>query len=427
MNKGMLPSALTIAVISCLNLLSTTAANAAGLEYSKQSVLPFFEEGNYAEFSYAYVDPKIKGLDVAGGVGSVQNNKIEDMMDDFSIFGAAVKIAPSPNTSLALIYDEPFGVDTLYQPGSEFSNAMGSTEARVDTRSLTLLGGGKMNNNFWLYGGMEYQEAEGGVQLAQNFEGNPIYYDLKIKDKSNTLIPVIGAAYEIPEIMLRASVTWRGEGEHSLKAHESLLVDNAMLNGILGTKGPTDYNNIPDGIKAAIGLPQVVFDDTNLSFKTPQSVNLDFQTGLSEKHQLLGMVNARWVEWTKFNIAPSAITEVVGEPLAEYKEDAYSVEVALGKQFTPKFAGEVRVGYDSGTAEPLSLLGPYDSVRTFALGGSYDVNKNFNVSAGAQYMWFEGGAAYSKLPVDKSLSERTLAKFDDGTGYAVGMKLGYRF
>ena len=34
-------------------------------------------------------------------------------------------------------------------------------------------------------------------------------------------------------------------------------------------------------------------------------VNLDFQTGLSEKHQLLGMLNARWVEWTEFNIACS--------------------------------------------------------------------------------------------------------------------------
>lgn len=126
-------------------------------------------------------------------------------------------------------------------------------------------------------------------------------------------------------------------------------------------------------------------------------------------------------------LAPNAITEVVGEPLAEYKEDAYAVEVALGKQFTPKFAGEVRAGYDSGTAEPLSLLGPYDSIKTLALGGSYDVNDNFNISAGAQYMWFEGGTAYSKLPVDKSLSERTLAKFDDGTGYALGIKLGYHF
>lgn len=423
----------TVKYVLGISVIITSAANAAGLEYTKQSILPLFESGNYAELSYAYVDPKIEGTDVAGGLDAQGNhiesgnNKIKDMMDDFDIFGAAVKIAPSENTALALIYDEPFGVDTLYPSGSEFNNSMGTTEARVDTRGLTLLGGGKINRNFWLYGGLEYQEAEGGVQLAQNFEGDPIYYDLKIEGKSDTIIPVVGFAYEIPEIELRAALTWRGEGEHELKANESLLVNNGTLNSVLGTDGPTDYNDIPDSIKGAIGLPLVNFEDTNLSFKTPQSVNLDFQTGLSEKYQLLGMVNARWVEWTKFKVAPDAITRVVGEPLAEYKEDAYSVELALGKQFTPKFAGEVRVGYDSGTAEPLSLLGPYDSIKTLALGGSYALTESLDVSAGAQYMWFEGGTAYSKLPVEKSLTERTMAKFDDGDGYAIGVKIGYHF
>lgn len=418
----------TIQLSIAASLLVTATSHASGLEYSKQSILPFFEEGNYAELSYAYVDPKIEGTDVAGGVDNpAANQKINDMMDDFDIWGAAVKIAPTENTALALIYDEPFGVDTIYAKGSEFNNHMGATEARVDTRGLTLLGGGKVNNNFWIYGGAEYQEAKGSVELAQNFDGDPIFYDLTIKDKSNTLIPVLGVAYEKPEIMLRAALTWRGEGTHDLNAHESLLVDNGLLNGILGTTGPTDYNNIPDEIKDIRGLPKVTFGDTKLRFKTPQSVNFDFQTGLSEKYQLLGMINARWVEWTKFEVAPAAITSVVGEPLAEYGDDAYSVEVALGKQFTPKFAGEIRAGYDSGTGEPLSLLGPYDSVKSLALGGSYDVTDQFKVSAGAQYMWFEGGTAYSKLPVEETLSERTMAKFDDGTGYALGVKLGYHF
>ena len=75
-----------------------------------------------------------------------------------------------------------------------------------------------------------------------------------------------------------------------------------------------------------------------------------------KKASTLGAVNARWVEWTKFNISPEGITIVGGEPLAEYKEDAYSVEVALGKQFTPQVAGEIRAGSDSGTAEISKLI-----------------------------------------------------------------------
>lgn len=402
------------------SVLTTMTANAAGLEYTKQNILPFFEEGNYAEISYAYVDVDVEGTDVAGGLDVsgdpivAGNNEIKDMMDDFDLFGAAIKVAPTENTALALIYDEPFGVDTIYPSGSDFSNHMGTTEARLDTQSLTLLGGGKFDNNVWLYGGLEYQEVEGSVQLAQPSEAGPIYYDLDVKTTSDALIPVVGIAYEIPEIMLRAAVTWRGEGDHSFKSNESFMVDV----GSPGTPFEMSYNDITG---------QEVFGDGNFRFKMPQSVNFDFQTGLSEKYQLIAMLNARWVEWTAFNLAPTDVTQVFNEPLAEYEEDAYAIELALGKQFTPKFAAEIRAGYDSGTAEPLSLLGPYDSIKTLALGGSYDVTDNFNISAGAQYLWLEGGTAYSKLPIDKSFNERIIANFEDGDGYALGVKLGYYF
>lgn len=394
-----------LGVALAASLTTASTAQAAGLEYTKQSILPFFESGHHAEVSYATVSIDIQGTDAAG-------NKINNVMDDFDLYGAAVKIAPTDNTAIALLYDQPFGVDTVYPTGSVFNNSMGKTEARVNTEGLTLLGGGKLDNNVWLYGGMELQKADGKVTLAQQFDGIPVYYQLDVPNTSDTLIPVLGVAYEIPDILLRASLTWRGQGEHKFQANERLLVN-------LGT--PTDYNDIPAAAKSAFDLPDVKFGNTQLSMKTPQSVNLDFQTGLSEKHQLLGMVNARWVEWTAFEVAPAAITQVVGEPLASYKNDAYAVEVALGKQFTPKFAAEVRAGFDSGTGEPLSLLGPYDSIKTLAVGGEYAVTDSIKVSAGGQYMWFEGGEAYSDVDGSK------LASFDDGDGYAFGVKLGYNF
>jgi len=154
--------------------------------------------------------------------------------------------------------------------------------------------------------------------------------------------------------------------------------------------------------------------------KMPQSVNFDFQTGLSEKYQLLGMVNARWVDWSNFNVAPPLATLSTQEPLAAYKKDGYAVEVVLGKQFNPKVSGEVRVGYDHGTGAPLSLLGPYDSIKSLGLSAQYKLTEQLSVSAGGQYMWFEGG------PVDTKVDGRVV-NIDDGTGYALGMKLGYHF
>ena len=429
---------LTAGTLTALSL-AISSAQAAGIEYSKQSVAPFFEPGNYAELSYAYVDPKIEGTDAAG-------NKIGDMMDDFDLPGAAIKIAPTANTALALIYEQPFGVDTKYPAGNIFNNSMGTTEARVETTGITLLGGGKISNNVWLYGGLEYQTlkgkitgaqpvglttalAEGGYTQAQyddwvakpdSFNAKlvkplidqvaiaPTYYTLDFEDKS-TLVPVIGMAYEKPEIALRAALTYRAPAKYQVSGTENLLVILPVLPIPGGGDGvtPTPFDE---------GLPLA----GKTEVKMPQSVNLDFQTGLSEKHQLLGMVNARWVDWSNFNVAPPLATLSTQEPLAAYKKDGYSVEVALGKQFNPKVSGEVRLGYDHGTGAPLSLLGPYDSIKSLGLSAQYKLTEQLSVSAGGQYMWFEGG------PVDTKVDGR-VANIDDGTGYALGMKLGYHF
>ena len=267
--------------------LAISSAHAAGLEYSKQSIAPLFEPGNYAEISYGYVDPKIEGTDAAG-------NKIGDMMDDFDLPGAAIKIAPTPNTALAVIYEKPFGVDTIYPEGNIFANQMGTTEARVSTTGITLLGGGKLTrgdtNNVWLYGGLEHQTLEGNVTGAQPVgmptavagvieqagalfgvptvdayndlvskqkDGTitaaeqgvleringmaapvaaaPTFYTLDFKDKS-TLVPVIGMAFEKPEIALRAALTYRAPAKYQVSGVENL---QAILPPIAGGDGVT--------------------------------------------------------------------------------------------------------------------------------------------------------------------------------------------
>ncbi|WP_227429377.1 outer membrane protein transport protein [Psychrobacter sp. I-STPA6b] len=434
MNKHILAKQISLIIGGCVGIVGIS--HAAGLEYTKQSVAPLFEEGNYAELSYAYVDPKMEGKDVAG-------NRIDDVMDDFNLSGAAVKIAPTADTALALIYEEPFGVDTIYPKGSIFHNEIGATEARVRNKSLTLLGKGNVTDNFSIYGGLEYQTIKGHVTGAQpvglptalaksgitaeqyaqllqqaaatgnttaidaihQLAASPTLYSLDF-DNDHTFVPVVGMAYEKPEIALRAAVTYRAPATYQMSGKENLQV---VIPVALGGDGVTPT-------PAEAGLPMA--GKTEVKF--PQSVNLDFQTGLSEKHQLLGMVNARWVNWSKFEVSPPLATQETQEPLASYPEDGYSVEVALGKQFTPQLSGEVRLGYDHGTGQPLSLLGPYGAVKTAGIGAKYQFNKNLSVSAGGQYMWLDGGDIETK-------ADGKVATIDDGSGYALGMKVGYHF
>lgn len=431
--------------------VAMNSAHAGGLEYTKQSILPFFEPGNYAELSYAYVDLNAEGTDAAG-------NKIDDMFDDFNLPSAAIKIAPTPNSALALIYETPFGVDIEYPKGNIFNNSLGTSEGRIDTTGITLLGGGKITDNIWLYGGVEYQTLKGKVtgaqpvgtpaalsniianfglptmadysalveqktngtisaddaatleainQLAGAIAETPTYYTLDFEDES-TLSPIIGMAYEKPEIALRAALTYRAPAKYNVTGIENLQTVNPVA---VGGDGITLVPVI-EGIEAPVaGKSEVNF---------PQSVNFDFQTGLSEKYQLLGMVNVRWVDWSAFKVTPPLITKATQEPLDSYEDDSYAIEVALGKQFNPKLSGEVRVGYERGTGAAVSLLGPYNDIKTLALSAQYKLTEQLVVSAGGQYLWLEGG------PVETKIDGR-VADIDDGTGYALGMKVGYYF
>ncbi len=432
-------SKLTLAITTTVAMIGTV--HAAGLERSQQPIAPLFEKGNYAEISYAYVNPDIKAKDM-------KKQETNDMIDEYGFAGAAVKVAPTENTALALFYNHPWAVDTTYPKGNMFNNELGTTEAHVDSDALGLVIGGKpKGGNVTLYGGVEYQKVSGHVSaatplsresaikgaleeykplltremiesaLAKDKKGealNPIeqqivsgmkkavdsatFYDLEFEDET-TLVPMLGIAYEKPEIALRTSVTYRAPAKYDIKGKESL------------SSAADPRANVAD----YPGLTEVKF---------PQSVSVDFQTGLSEKHQLLGMINARWVDWSNFEVAPPLSTAQTGEPLASYEDDQYSVEVALAKQFTPKLAAEVRASYDyaGGKKAPLSLLGPYGTVKGLALGAQYDVTDKLTVGGGAQYMWVDGGT----VPNEES-PNAPLITVEDSTAYALGMKVGYKF
>lgn len=429
---------LTLAITASLSAFAFSGANAAGLERSTQSVDFLFEDGNYAEVAHIQSSPELSGKDVMG-------NKVGDMLDDYGITSAAVKIAPTQNTAIALTYSQPWGVDTTYPTGNMFNNALGATEAHVETDAIGLIVGGSPNNsNFTIYGGVEYQTVSGyvnaakplGVEsatqailtqagvtveqynqlvagkqagvlnasqeaqlaglngaLTQNLPSvasTPTYYSLEFEDDS-TLVPMVGFAYEKPEIALRAAVTYRAPAEYNLSG--------------------TEIISTPAGAQPTVpGKTNVVF---------PQSVSVDFQTGLSKKHQLLGKVNARWINWSNFDVSPPLSTTNTGEPLASYTDDQYSIEVGLGKKLTPQLSAEINAGYDTGTGDDLSLLGPYGAVTNIGLGAKYDVTDQLSVSAGGQYLMLEGG--------EVKRGDNTVLTVEDSTGYALGMKLGYNF
>ena len=212
-----------------------------------------------------------------------------------------------------------------------------------------------------------------------------------------------GVSYSKPEIALKAALTYRSEIDHSMNIYES-------------------YPIAP--IASAGKLPST--QTTNMEITTPKSVNFDFQTGINPT--TLATAKVRWVPWSDFAITPPLYNAVSktndlykdnGLNLVDYDDDQWQVELGLAKRIAPALAVSGTVGWDSGSGDPTTSLGPIDGYYSVGLGAKYNVTPEWAVSAGGKYLWF--GDAKGKLP-----TQQIVGDFQDNDGYIVGVKLSYQ-
>ena len=87
-----------------LSTLPLTPAFAAGLDRSGQSIAAFLQPGNYAEAGISILDPKVQSNQL----------KVNDMAEDYYFPAAAIKVQATEHISIGLLYDQPFGSESLY-------------------------------------------------------------------------------------------------------------------------------------------------------------------------------------------------------------------------------------------------------------------------------------------------------------------------
>ena len=117
---------------------------------------------------------------------------------------------------------------------------------------------------------------------------------------------VVGGAYEIPEMALRVALTYGSEIRHELDAEENF------------------------------------FGPSTTEVTMPQSVNLDFQTGVAPKTLLYGLV--RWVNWAGWKVEPQGLFAATGLPLVEFDSNAFTYKLGIGRQFTDALSAGVEAG-----------------------------------------------------------------------------------
>ena len=444
--------------------LPMTGTFAAALDRSGQSMAAFFQPGNYAEVGVSILDPDVSGQDTKGNLAS-------DMATDYQFAQAAFKIQATDNISFGLIYDQPFGASAKYSGQNDFTtkssdpvlgalpvfigdkpagapigvglnaNVSGSTSVDVDTHSLSAIVGFQPNESLNLYAGAVYQTVEGEVKLRGSTYSLFNGYDADI-GRDGEFGWLVGAAYQIPEIALKASLTYRSEISHKIDIKENIPVAAGLANpsktpelvGLitnltaLGAISPQQAA----GLSGALGALGKGFKSGTTDVTTPQSVNLDFQSGIMAN--TVAFANIRWVDWSSFAIKPNNFGQladavgaaglVAGKPngfnLVDYSKDQWSVTTGVGRKFNDQWAANVSVGWDSGAGNPVTTLGPTEGYWNLGVGVQFSPAENYFVAGGVKYFWLGDAEAVTG-------AHSAAGKFEDNTAIAYGLKMGYRF
>ncbi|MBJ8438788.1 outer membrane protein transport protein [Acinetobacter lactucae] len=406
-------------IFSTIGVFFSGYSHASALEQSGQSILPFLEAGNYAEANAFAIDPSVSGVvhDRPDLVRPNQSRNTGDIGQDNQFYTAAFKLQLTDRFSFGLLYDQPFAAKTEYPvlPNNSYSDETSreGTSVNVKSQNLSFILGYSPIKNFQVYGGPVYQSVEGdvsfrGMAYTEAFNG----YNAKFKEQGE-LGWLVGGSYQIPEIALKAAVTYRSKIKYDFQVDENIFGEPLQYTAPAKTK-----------------------------VETPQSVNIDFQTGIAEK--TLAYMNLRWVNWKKFNIRPAqydALTALYmdtltggaykqGIDLDSYQKDQYSVTLGLGQQLTDRWSIASDIGWDSGSGHPASTLGPVNGFWSFGLGAQFNPAPNYFIAAGVKYFWLgdtkaEGGGYFLPIEGIKEFSEQ--AEFKNNHAIAYAIKFGYRF
>lgn len=345
------------------------SALAGGIERSTQSVAPLFEPGNYAEFSFGTFSPEVTGT-FGGALPS------GDMAPSYTTYSFAYKRALRDNLDMALIVDQPVGADVSY-PAANAPYPFAGSLAEVRSNAVTGLLRYKFPSNVSVYGGIRAQSVKGNVAIIAPAVTPAFTNYAMTADRNFKLGYVVGVAWEKPEIAARVALTYNSKITHT-------------------------FDTVETGL-APVGLPG------QMDVEIPQSVNLEFQTGIAANTLLFGSI--RWVDWTKFDITPP----VLGVPIVSYSDDVVTYSLGVGRKFSEQWSGAVILGYEKTGGTPVGNLGPTDGYKSIALAATYTMD-NVKITGGLRYVDI-GDATTSTIG----------ARFTDNSGVGAGLRVAFSF
>lgn len=271
---------------------------------------------------FIYVSPQ-RSYDTISGAKATDGR----FSDDYWIPNIAVAAHPADVFGCALTYTQSFGASASY-----------GTQAQNAEKTNTFLAFGAAGTNYTISKGFTSNEygatcdvkfdagrgklhVLGGLFLEDfSYTAKAMTGTLTLKD-NGSLGYRLGAAYEIPDYAMRASVMYRSAVKHN-------------------ASGNFDFSAI-----AMAGNGGIARAAASGSGTLPQSVKVYLQSGVAEGWLVYGSV-----EWTNWSVLQTLNYTVGATALSDkyYWKDGWTIQAGVGHQFTDDIAGTLNLTWDKG-------------------------------------------------------------------------------
>lgn len=392
-------------ILAITSLCTSMHIQAAALERSGQSTLPFLEPGNYAEINFGAAQGNISGKNAnkeqLSQALNVTDFSTGNLVETFIFVQGAIKWQLHPQLSAGLLFDQPYGIKLRYDYSPESILGREQLEAiHIDLKSQNITGliGYQPTPHWNIYGGLAYQSFNGDLSLF----GQSFYffngYNVEFK-KDYALGWLAGISYQIPEIALRTNLTYRSEIKH-----KNQTVESTPMNG--------DFAG-----------------STHIT--APQSVNFDFISAISTQNLIYGSL--RWVDWSNFKIKPDGFSSII-QPylpylpalaefnLIDYQSDQWSAKLGIAHKLNERAFASLETIWDSGSDNPASTINPANGYNGLGTGFRYQLSPKTALSGGLYYLRFRP----SKQD-QGGISVNAISSLEDKEAWAYGLKIGHHF
>ncbi|AEV38896.1 membrane protein involved in aromatic hydrocarbon degradation [Pseudovibrio sp. FO-BEG1] len=400
-------------VLGCAVSMIPAAAFAGG--WSTEGIADYdllFADGKFvfetqATYADRNVDFKNAKTNQTGQSEVTTDSSADDIAPNIAVFSGAVKVELLDNLDLYARLNQPYLIRE--QPGFDWNGRYAIGETNADALGFDAMLSYKhevSEGNFVrVFGGLRSVTVD--YEQLSKTDGSRLSLgdldtDIKV-DSERQYGYRIGAAFEKPEIALRAMI-----------AYESAI--DLKLDGALNIQHLGSYDSVA---KATL----------------PQSIEAKIQTGIAPKW--LATLGVKWTDWSVLNelavdvAAPTptpAAPQLAAVPSRVVRglgySDGWIVEAGIGHQLTEKLSVGSSVTWDKG------IGGPYSDTYSLSLGGSYDLADNVKFTLGGRAIYKTSGEGVYEIDKSAALGDSSVTtdyEYDSSWNFAVSSKIRVAF